>query len=177
MHINHRLKLVFCRVPKTASTSFMRAIGHWDLTPQVAAGKHTHAMFREMTDKFIEEYRDYRWVGMVRNPHDWVPSLYSWIHNNHPRMKQTVFGSTEVPHNWVEFLQALKATPMDWLSDPRVQDRIEVFRMEDIPLIEASFDIKMPHQNRTAKPREFNPTLHEDALVQQIFHRELSFYK
>ena len=178
MFVHDDWKLIWARVPKTGSTAVCWST-EWTHKPQ-HYGNHTHAMFRDMPDSFVEQYADYQWAGHIRDPWTWLPSFYGWIKNNHPRMIKVFYPSKQVPQGWYNIVDGLHATPMDWLEDPRVSPKI--YTQENMDEFAIDYNVTIKPKNVTKEKRKPYqvPDRNDDALAQLIerkFSRELAFYK
>jgi len=88
MIVSHKKKFVFIHIPRTGGTSIRKCIGHFNEIPiwlhKSKLGKQTdqrlekhvkaHTLF-----SVIGSYNDYFKFGFVRNPWDWMLSIYLLI--------------------------------------------------------------------------------------------------
>ncbi|MDH3378911.1 MAG: sulfotransferase family protein, partial [Gammaproteobacteria bacterium] len=73
--ISHKLKIIFIHVPRTAGTSIeMALIGKdwWDVDPDTK-----HIDWVKAKEVYAEYWDKYLKFSVVRNPWDWLASLYS----------------------------------------------------------------------------------------------------
>lgn len=180
MFVHDRLRLIWARVPKTGSSAVCFAVEDWTHKPQYF-GNHTHAKMRDMPDDFVEKYRDYQWAGHIRNPWTWLPSFYSWISINHPRMIEVFYPSGKIPEGWYNIVDGLHATPWDWIDDPRVSPKI--YTQENMDEFACDYNVNVKPKNVTKEKRRdlISPPSRDDdrlaSLIERKFSRELAFYK
>ena len=73
--ISHKLKIIFIHVPRTGGTSIeMALVGKdwWDVDPDTK-----HIDWVKAKEVYAEYWNDYLKFSVVRNPWDWLASLYS----------------------------------------------------------------------------------------------------
>lgn len=169
------LRLVYIRVPKTASSSFVKGVSRrygWALHSDPV-----HEYARNFSHEFSRAYKDYRWVGTIRHPLTWLPSFRAWVPPRPYEEKQSYFHDTNISGMpWHDFIDNLKVTPMDWLS--RDGQPIDILRTEDIDAVAVEFGITCAVDNPTEPGRKI-PLPDDDRfkeLVSQKFERELAFY-
>ena len=184
MFVSHDKRVVYVRVPKTGSTAVVRQVhathrgtsNGWDLEPY-DVGFHTHVMVSQMPLEFKVRYKDYTWVGAIRNPYTWIPSFHAWIQKNTEYVRTTFLSHPEVEGNWVKFLDQLTVTPASWLYDPDGVVQVKSYKQEDPRPIEKLLGIKLADQmNVSKKKRDFVPDMQLKAIVHRKFFRELPYY-
>ncbi len=184
------LKLIYIRVPKTGSNSFFHAMKNrhksvvpnqeelnkrrsWSELPPPRISLYEHFTANQARQLIPKEVWDsYEKIAFVRNPYDWVVSLYD------QRGIDSVLGEDE-SKPFPEFLRNLKLTPFTWFLDGDEKMLIDtIYRMEDIDEVFDKYDCKHLH---LMKRKHFarNPVLTDEdrEVIKAKFQRELAYYK
>ncbi len=202
MYIFHGIKVIYIRVPKTGSNSFLTSLYHvdtgdWEYACKGAftqrqikrksklkrpgAGDHldkrgehwTARKARELIDPKIWE--SYDKIAAIRHPYTWAKSFY-----RQDGILEYGFGEdNSVP--FTDFLHNLKLTPFSWYTDDEggfILDR--VFKMEDMDKELEKYGAKMVHRNRSNRPRhkpKFEMTDEHKVIIDKKFKREMVYYE
>ena len=171
-----RKDVVFIRVPKTGSTAVYRTV----LNPKTGPGWYsygqpTHILARDVDDELVEKYRQYTWIGGIRHPYKWIPSLYNWASLKTAPNRDRWLKGGACPHDWYSFVQSIIHTPFDWLEHPEID--VQFYKQEDPTPIEDLLGCKLVEANVTPNPREFKPDAKTRELIERKFHRELACYE
>lgn len=139
MIIIHDLRLIYIRVPKTASTSFVSALD--ELKPEHVGAVHENAKALPGLLKKRPELQRYRRAGFIRHPYQWARSAYNHWHRNHDMFR------VKPPQTLKGFVRMLPATPAEWLRDEHGTPLCEAWRTEDMPEIMAGLGLELHHKN------------------------------
>jgi|TARA_Y100000310_G_scaffold195674_1_gene195678 hypothetical protein len=74
--IEHINKIIFLHIPKTGGTSIVNSI--------VGTSAHEHLDWRELKEKHKEYWDEYYKFTIVRNPFDWLVSMYHGMYGGDP---------------------------------------------------------------------------------------------
>lgn len=102
--ICHDLQCIFVHVPRTAGSSIEHALVGEDWWLVDSESKHLSA--RHARERYPEYWDRYFKFGVVRNPFDWLASLYQAFHAEHGREFRGVIetllreGTLEVYYPW-----------------------------------------------------------------------------
>ncbi len=83
--ISHSLKVIFIHTPRTGGTSIEKALvdeNWWNIEPETK-----HIDWKEARELYASEWDDYLKFSIVRNPWDWLVSLY-FSHDQTRSLKQ-----------------------------------------------------------------------------------------
>lgn len=173
MFISHERRAVFVRVPKTGSTTVVtnyRSIRPWSDWDQET---HVFPYENPVTE---ERYADYEWWSAVRDPYTWIPSFYQWLARKPDRFNIRYMKDGTIYEDWEKFIRNIRYTPCDWAVSDVV--KVNVYKLEEPQVIADVFGVDMDRkQNITKERREFEPTPAVDRLIQDVFHRELEYYR
>lgn len=139
--ISRELGLVYVRVPRTASSTFVYYLTHTlgDLVEQITP---QHASARELRSELGPIWERSHTFGFVRNPWEWLVSMYNAnisvsVGEKEPIPGRTVSGEGLSETGPVEranmpfedWVRARHATPMDWFmdGDEIIVDEIRLF--------------------------------------------------
>lgn len=152
------LRLIFVRVPKTGSTSFLTSLKNAHHTyRQVGAGHGTALEARSLIGPGI--WNTYTRIGFIRHPRFWIASYKKFLANTEP---------------WREFI-ANMPTPYDWLADHKGDLLVNsVYRTEDMAKVTKAYGLQECHVN--ASNDLVTPPPDCDDLIAVKFARELSHY-
>ncbi len=126
--ISERYGFIYVRVPRTASTSCV-----YDLKQRyddVLMTGTQHATARELRDLWGPVWGTSFTFGYVRNPWDWLVSMYNSGVSSGAGVKEAWPGARIEPHDapgihpgqrtemaFPEWVRQRKTTPIDWLAD------------------------------------------------------------
>lgn len=160
----HKLRLLYIRVPKTGSTSFVNGLD--DQEPEHIGDVHGGVVEAEHLLRGRHEWLSYRRVGFIRNPYEWVQSAYA-----HWRISPDSFPTVQAASGLYQFVWRLPSTPITWLCDADGKLMCEVWRTEDMTTICARLGIREFRKNgRLREPMEMNDETR--ALICRKFARE-----
>jgi len=180
MWVSEERELLYIRVPKTGSESFVNALklkwlgskGHqtvWD-------AMQTNPMF------YYYHHLKFKKIGFIRHPLPWLDSFFGWSMRGY-QWRDYVYGPPyEKGKGGDQFLFNLTVTPLSWLTHPETGELLvdEVYRTEDLPKIADEMNITIKHLNPTTEGR-FKKQLdwhdYRLAYVDKRFARELEYYK
>lgn len=124
----HPLKLLYIRVPKTGSTSFVGALDN--LKPEHIGSVHGNMVearhLLERTGRW-SEIAEYTCVGFIRHPYDWVRSCFA-----HWRQAPTTFPEVKGAKSLHGFVHRFMRTPLSWLCDAAGKLVCECWKTEDM---------------------------------------------
>lgn len=156
---SHSLRFFYVRVPRTGSATYCHYLRGcfgqllFRTDPQ-------HASAVELRRQFPEAWEAYRTFGFIRNPWDWLVSLYSSGVSATPGVQEAWQGNT-VPGSdhryrtnmtFDEFVRQRKTCPMDWLCDGKEVIVDEILRFEDFTML---WKIRASRQNPHPPYREW----------------------
>lgn len=166
-------KIVWIRVPKTASTAVMKHVREkpWGWN---SLGHPTHIRATSVAYDLVEKYRDYHWFGGVRHPFTWIPSLHRWLSlkNNDERLRW--MKTYEIDNGWESFIQNIRWTPFEWLDHREID--VTPIPMEMSYLWKSIFDINLERHNVADRKKDFVVTPEIQQLIWDKFPREMKFY-
>jgi len=109
--------MIFVRVPRTGSTSFLADTGIQEIGPK-------HATARALRALFPQRWREAHTMGTIRNPWDWLVSVYNsgvsvgaGIKEAWQGPRRSMQDSERVNFPFDEWVRQRQTTPMDWLAD------------------------------------------------------------
>lgn len=161
----HPLRLIYIRVPKTASTSFVNTLD--ELDPQHLGDVHGNACEVDHLMRKGHVPKDYKKVGAIRHPYRWMQSAF-----NHHRNNPDMFNVEAV--NIKQFIRAVRATPMDWLSLDGELYVDEVWRAEDMDDIVLSLGLEPRRMN--VKTYDYPLDDDDKNLINERCSREMAYY-
>ena len=129
-----------------------------------------HLMMRHAKTLIDKEIWDsYEKIGFIRNPYDWVQSVYC-------QGGITKVIDEDTRKSFSEFIKNLKLTPFSWLTNEKGDILADtIWRTEDIKKFCEKYDVEYSHKHKTrrAKPK-FTDELR--AIVDEKFKREWAYY-
>ncbi len=174
MYIFPDLKLIYMRVPKTGSTSFLNSMkdaGH----EYVFRGKHEHEEHNTAAEskKFFtsDEWNSCLKIGFLRHPYDWAVS--AWQSNI--ATVHTTAQAGEPSESLIEFVNNHNKTPIDWFDS---ESGFHVMLLEDLPIILEGYGGKPLHLNRN-HVLQYKPYVlsgDEKEAIRIRFDREMGVY-
>ena len=173
MYVFDDLKLIYIRIPKTGSTSFLYAMKKKHRCCFVGDGKGSHSEhYTALTarEKFIRPYiwNNYEKIAVIRHPYDWVVSLYNL------KETRTAWGQDNLKP-FPEFVQNLDINMFYWLTDARGFQIIDnIYKLED-DILAKKYKIETVHLNQTNKPIELSNT--DKECIDEKFWREFKYYR
>ena len=205
MYIFHGIKMIYIRVPKTGSNSFLHSLYHvdvgeldyaWKGAFREAALKTKGKLRKPGAGRHLDE-RGYHWtaqqakklidpkiwesydkIASIRHPYTWIKSFY-----RQPGILEYGFNEdNSVP--FTDFLRNLKLTPFNWYTDMDggfILDR--VFKMEEMDKELDKYKAKMVHHNISSETEhqkhkpDFELTIEHKAIIDKKFKRELEYYE
>src|SRR3990167_450490 len=115
-------KFIYVRIPRTGSSSFVHYL-------ETTFGNHLqqigcqHAAALELKSIYGQQWDEFHTFGFIRNPWDWLVSMYNANISDGARGKEPLPGG----HNngemfrsnmpFEEWIYQRNTTPVDWLSD------------------------------------------------------------
>ena len=165
--ISHKHRLIFMHIPKTAGTSIVSLLKELDKDLFVRMG---HPLANEWKQFREEDYRDYRWFTVCRNPYDRLVSAFFYIKNSgqnkNDKLLRDSFGLADV--EFAEFvrnfdLRLLQSRPRHFVRQAEFiegrKDKISsVLRYEnlqsDLDTLFSEFGLpetRLPYKNRSER--------------------------
>lgn len=142
-YISHDLRFIYVRVPRTASGTFTHYLEKFCATHAKPAGQQ-HASAIALAEIHAAQWPDYLTFGFIRNPWDWLVSMYHGNISASPFGKEPIPGrpqNTLSPHaapiqrvnmDFETWVRQRQSTPADWLADASGEIMVdEVRRFED----------------------------------------------
>jgi len=187
MWIFHDLKLIYIRVPKTGSSSFIECMSKKHKVEEVflkdspfskfppitqTQGHFSAQSAREVIDPEI--WDSYEKIGFIRNPYGWVASFY-----NQPNTDGMFLEDNRKPFG--EFIENLKLTPFSWFEDDKGEILIDnVYRMEDLSSVMDKYGCETVHIHKMVKWKDC--VTPDDArkykeIIKKKFRREFEYYE
>lgn len=186
MYIFHNLKLLYIIVPGTGSNSL-----HSQLRmkhPLSSELYDTSKISEEIKSQFQNRHpahftanqlqqvvdpdlwNNYTKIAFVRNPYDWVKSLYQ-------KGGIEVLGLNN-SGTITEFVKNINITPYDWFTNAQGDVIIDkIYRTEDLnDKIFDEFGLVKKHQNKST-PKPFTFSDEDKEIIRQKFHREFKHYE
>ncbi len=171
--------MIYIRVPKTGSNSFLTAMKKMYECEQVGEGMGPHwehwtaQQAKELIDPKIWE--TYEKIGFIRHPHKWVVSIY--------HLKET-FNMWMEDNNkpFPEFLSNLKITIFDhWFVDDDGELLIDkIYKTEDLReflLDKGCIGVEDIHINKTHRSKPIIDLTEDDKkIIREKFWREFEYY-
>jgi len=150
-----RYKISYLRIPKTASTSVIKAM--------------------QMVEVPIPSHK--RLITVIRNPYDRILSMYH-------ECKRSNHKDTDTFMDWLdrvikEGYYNDHANPMSNVFNQAIVKGYKFWKIYDhqaLELLEADFRLKLPHENKTLYGAKFEYTADESIRAFQAFTRDFSFY-
>ena len=187
MHIFHNLKLIYIRVPKTGSSSFIHCMASKHKIEKVfledspfskfppitqTQGHFSAQSTREVIDRKV--WDSYEKIGFIRNPYPWICSFY-----NQPNTDEMFREDNRKP--FPEFIENLKLTPFSWFVDEDGKMLIDtVYRLEDIKEVLDGYGCETVHIHQMPKWKD-NVSLEiahqHEKIIKEKFKRELEYYE
>ena len=175
MYLSEPLKLAWVRVPKTGSTSFKNA------TQDAAKWKELGADHGTLFDDEVPE--GYTTLITIRNPYDWVRSVYGMCIGERSHWGVYVNEESNKRRKSVDaFFTFFKKTQLDWVRNPDgaievdevvcIENVTEFFSKHGVPLA------GLGHENKTNSHvlGLFEWTKERRIWVRRKFAAELKFY-
>ncbi len=201
MYIFHGIKVIYIRVPKTGSNSFLHALYHVDIGEfdyawkgaireaalktkgklrKPGAGNHLNEFGYHWTARQAKKLIDpkiwesYDKIAAIRHPYSWCKSFY-----RQPGLCQYGFEEdNSLP--FTEFLRNLKLTPFNWYTDDDGDFIIDrVFKMEEMDEELKKYKAKIVHHNVSKVPLhkpDFKLTDEHKSIMDEKFKREMTYY-
>lgn len=130
------MRMLWIRVPRTGSATFRH---YMDVVCSSIEGPvRQHASAIELRSKLWDEWEDLFKFGFIRNPWEWLVSMYAanlsegaWGKELLPGIRIRTMAHANV--GFEDWVRARQTTPMDWLSDKNgdvIVDEVRLF--EDI---------------------------------------------
>lgn len=147
----------FCyiRVPKTASTTFVRGFRKWGVKNKKEGDfKENHTRAYKAKER-LPEWDDIWTFGLIRNPWAWYVSYYNYSSRQGNQVDPLGHPIGNGFKTWLH--DASTVSPMTWLTE-HTSDRLlvdDVFRTEDIPNLGQKFDSFFPEFEMDVR---LNPT-------------------
>lgn len=154
----HERKLIFVRVPRTGSTSFLTSLKN-------SGGRYSnigegHGTAHEARSLAPDLWKTYTTIGFIRDPWNWAASY------------KTLFCADQ---HWSEYLE-MTMTPYDWLTDSDGLVIVDhIFRTEDMADVVKHFGLEPCHVN-ASKENDQVPVEYAE-IMNQKFRRELLHYR
>jgi hypothetical protein len=172
-------KFIFVRVPRTGSTTFLHYLtGAFVL---IDKGKQ-HASAVELRELWGAKWDEYFTFGFIRNPWDWLVSVYNSGVSVGAGIKEPWAGAPIEPADtpgahpgqrcngtFEEWLYARQTTPADWLSDESGPIVDKIYCFEDwLP--------RWGVQKSAVEHRPYIEWYNPDTLayVEELCHREIA---
>jgi len=165
-------RMLYFRVPGTGSTSFLDMV-----KDQRSKCGDDHAMACDTRLDFREEYKDWEWFTIIRNPYDWAITFHAMCCRSLDHYNDWCDGEHSKEKPLEDFLSDLKITPLDWIT---VDEKLAgtVYKIESEKELSRKFDLV-----KLDKRRNSHPDLHKgewtayaiDAAKIRL-HRELAYY-
>ena len=186
MWIFHGLKIIYIRVPKTGSSSFIHCMASkhkmetvflkdspFSKFPPITQtqGHFSAASTREVIDPKV--WNSYEKIGFIRHPYPWVASFY-----NQPNTDEMFREDNRKP--FPEFLENLRLTSFSSFTDSEGKMLIDkVYRLEDFSSIMDKYGCETTHIHPMPKWKdnvtEADANQHKDIII-KTFSRELEYY-
>lgn len=119
-----------------------------------------------------EIWKSYRKIGFIRNPFDWVNSIY-----NKGGIKNAI--GIDNAGNLSEMVETLDKTPYDWFVDDNGELLIDtIYRLEDLETeIFKEFGCCVPEnrKNVSSKPKQ-QFSENDKYIIKEKFYREFKHY-
>ena len=177
MYIFNALKMIYIRIPKTGSTSFihsMKNAGHHYQFAGHKKGAYSEHFTAVQAQEFIDPvvWSTYEKFAFIRHPYDWVRSLYF------TKLTRMYLGE-DTKRPFPEFIQNLRkeTTMYRWLTNKYGGMEIDtVYRLEDIDEIMKKFGCRIVHKNQTAD-NNIELTQEDKYIIDVNFWREMEHYE
>lgn len=134
---SHTFRFFYVRVPRTGSATYVHYL-RGCFQPHLFQTEPQHASAVDLRQQFPKEWEEYRTFGFIRNPWDWLVSLFSSGVSATPGVDENWQGSrTGISHvrtnmDFETFVRQRKTGPMDWLADENAVIVDEIMRFEDL---------------------------------------------
>jgi len=178
----HDLKILYIIVPGTGSSSFHDGLRdrykRWDYVHieennPLYVGQIKHRV--HFPAKIIKEevgpeiWKSHKKIAFVRNPFDWVNSIYN-------KGGIEVLGLNNKV-SFSEFIENINLTPYYWFTDDDGNVIVdEVLRTEDLDTkLFKRWSIPESHKNPSHKPKN-KFTTQDKEIIKEKFHREFKHY-
>lgn len=163
MYLVPKLSLIYIRVPKTGSTSFVKSLKRVGSSMKVSP--HSTAIDSRIWCE--KEWKTHKKIGFVRYPFDWVQSYF----------KTGLAGRKDGQELFERYIYRMQVTPMDWLCDEDGELMVDkVYRMEDMKEVCEQYGLQMfdLNQSKCTETFEFNSEMVE--IIKDRCRRELEYY-
>ena len=180
----HDLKILYIIVPGTGSSSFHDGIRDrykkWDyvhiekdnpLFNQTQIKQRVHLPAKIIKQEVSPQiWMTYHKIAFVRNPFDWVNSIYN-------KGGIEVLGLNNKV-SFSEFIENINLTPYYWFTDDNGSVMIdEVLRTEDLDTkLFKRWSIPESHKNPSRKPKN-KFTAQDKEIIKEKFYRESKHYE
>ena len=114
-------RFIYVRVPRTGSSTFMHYL-ETAFKPYLVDVGHQHASAVELRDLWKDKWHTYHTFGFIRNPWEWLVSMYNANLSEGPWGKEALPGSPsghmrKANLSLDEWIYERQTGPMDWLLD------------------------------------------------------------
>jgi hypothetical protein len=173
--INSNPPKLWFRVPGAGSTTMFNRVQ--SETPgglQRRVGNEHHTLEEAMGAEDWDEHANLEFVVNLRNPFDWVQTLYAMCYRASahwgPWVSESEYRHAKFKDDLVVFLENIK-TPLDWVTVGGVLFPCTVVCVEDYCKGSERLNPTQP-----AHRKDFEITSELEAIIRRRFYRELSHY-
>ena len=185
MYLFHDLKMIYIKVPKTGTQSFMKCtchhkheyLGynrgrfseHW-----TAKQTKNLTVNKQSNEKAIDPaiWDSYEKIGFIRHPYTWIRSFYYERLPNH-----MLHQKRELPYK--EYIRAFNIDIFRWFVDDDGKMLIDtVYRLEDFDeIMRNKFNAEPCHIHKTATNDPNTLNEEDKEIIRAKFPREMEYYK
>ena len=180
MYICHELELIYIRIPKTGSNSFIKSMStKYELTHIDSKKAHSEHFTALQTKKYVDAkfegdvWNEYKKIVFIRYPRNWVRSIYCLR-----EIKSACGEDNTKPFS--EFVRNLKLTEFSFFTDEFGKVMVDnVYTMErDLETILHKYGVRHSHINKTPldKLNSVEVTPEDKVIIDEKLRRELEYY-